>query len=89
MRVVTLPCIVKGFCLLCIIALWWKQGDVWFASSQLSKELERLELLKRQNLKRFIEATRTELQKVWDKCHYGEQQKREFAPAFTGEDVTC
>ena len=51
---------------------------------QLSKELERLELLKRQNLKRFIEATRTELQKVWDKCRYGEQQRREFAPAFTG-----
>jgi len=54
---------------------------------QLEKESERLELLKRQNLKRFIQATRTELEKVWNKCHYGEQQKREFAAAFTGEYV--
>ena len=52
--------------------------------AQLGKELERLEVLKRQNLKRFIEATRTELDKVWTKCHYGEEQKREFVPAFTG-----
>jgi len=57
---------------------------IWLVSLQLGKELERLELLKRQNLKRFIEATRTELEKVWGKCHYGEEQKQEFAPAFTG-----
>jgi len=55
---------------------------------QLEKEadrLERQELLKRQNLKRFIQAKRTELENVWNKCHYGEQQKREFVAAFTGE----
>ena len=42
-------------------------------------------MLKKQNLKRFIQATRSELEKVWNKCHYGEQQKKEFSAAFTGE----
>lgn len=65
-------------------SLWVYMYHVMLGLLQLSKELERLEVLKKQNLKRFIQATRTELEKVWVKCHYGEQQKREFVPAFTG-----
>ncbi len=58
--------------------------------SQLQKELERLTELKKANMKLLILNTRTALHDVWDKCHYGESQRREFKPAFSdsyGEDV--
>ena len=42
-------------------------------------------MMKRDNLQRFIEATRVELNSMWDKCMYGKSQKKEFAPAFIGE----
>ena len=52
---------------------------------QLKNELERLDQLKKQNLQRFVLATRAELHTVWDKCMFGEQQRREFSPAYTGQ----
>ncbi len=41
-------------------------------------------------MKLLILNTRTELHKVWDRCHYGESQRREFLPAFSdnyGDDI--
>lgn len=52
---------------------------------ELQSELDRLNMLKRDNLERFIEATRTELNTIWDKCLYGVNQKKEFRPAFSDE----
>ena len=49
----------------------------------LKNELERLDQLKKQNLQRFVLATQAELHTVWDKCMFGEQQRREFSPAYT------
>ena len=56
--------------------------------SKLKNELERLDQLKKQNLQRFVLATRAELHTVWDRCMFGEQQKREFSPAYTGQWLT-
>jgi len=54
---------------------------------QLQAEVDRLNELKRQNMSRFVEATRAELHKIWDLCFYGTEQRREFAPAFSGEQT--
>ena len=34
---------------------------------------------------KFIQITRDELSKIWDKCYYGDGQRREFAPAFSDD----
>lgn len=34
---------------------------------------------------KFIQATRDELSEIWDKCYYGDGQRREFAPAFSDD----
>ena len=63
---------------------------VWYHSClhsyllQLEAELSRLEDLKRVNMQKFIEATRTELAKVWDQCFFGEHQRLEFSPFYEG-----
>jgi protein regulator of cytokinesis 1 len=41
--------------------------------------------MKRNNLEKFVEATRVQLHDIWDKCFYGEEQRKEFHPAFTEE----
>lgn len=53
---------------------------------QLQSELDRLNMLKRDNLERFIGTVRAELVKYWDKCMYGQNQRAEFEEAFVG---TC
>jgi protein regulator of cytokinesis 1 len=52
---------------------------------QWRKELERLEELKRQNMRSFIEATREELKKQWDTCMFGPEQRQEFCLMDTDE----
>ncbi len=52
---------------------------------QLKEELDRLTELKKANMKLLICNTRTELHKAWDKCHYGDSQRREFLPAFSDD----
>lgn len=52
---------------------------------QLEAEVERLNALKQENMSRFIQATRTELEKIWEKCYYGPAQRQEFILGFTGE----
>lgn len=53
----------------------------------MKSEVDRLDILKQFHLEGFIKATRAELAKVWDQCMYGEDQKREFGPAFNGITV--
>ncbi|XP_074863324.1 protein regulator of cytokinesis 1 [Carettochelys insculpta] len=53
----------------------------------LQFEVDRLEELKLQNLKMVLEATRAELATYWDKCFYGPEQRRAFAPYYD-EDCT-
>lgn len=53
----------------------------------LQLEVDRLEELKLQNVRNVIEAVRAELADLWDKCFYGEEQKRAFSP-FYQDDFT-
>ena len=46
--------------------------------------MDRLNVLKQNNIETFIESTRTQLHVIWDKCFYGPHQKQEFTPAFKG-----
>nr|XP_045596198.1 protein regulator of cytokinesis 1-like isoform X2 [Procambarus clarkii] len=49
----------------------------------LQRELERLEELKRQNMSRFINQLRRELEILWEKCHICERERNSFLPYFT------
>ncbi|XP_050442181.1 protein regulator of cytokinesis 1-like isoform X2 [Adelges cooleyi] len=57
---------------------------------ELKAEVERCETLKKENIKQFIENLRSELNDLWDKCHYGEHQRKEcqiyYSPEYN-EDV--
>ncbi|XP_006769662.1 PREDICTED: protein regulator of cytokinesis 1 [Myotis davidii] len=53
----------------------------------LQLEVDRLEELKMQNMKRVIEAIRVELAKYWDQCFYSQEQRQAFA-AYYDEDYT-
>ena len=41
--------------------------------------------MKKENMGKFVQATRDELNKIWDSCYYGKEQRREFAPAFSDD----
>ncbi|XP_029411774.1 protein regulator of cytokinesis 1 isoform X2 [Nannospalax galili] len=53
----------------------------------LQLEVDRLEELKMQNIKKVIEAIRMELAQFWDQCFYSQEQRQAFAPYYT-EDYT-
>lgn len=53
----------------------------------LQLEVDRLEELKMQNMKKMIEATRVELAQYWEQCFYSQEQRRAFAPYYA-EDYT-
>ncbi|KAM6426221.1 protein regulator of cytokinesis 1 isoform 1-T1 [Liasis olivaceus] len=53
----------------------------------LHLEVDRLEELKRQNLQEVVEAIRAQLATFWDKCFFGEEQRRSFSPYYQ-DDVT-
>ncbi|XP_036271451.1 protein regulator of cytokinesis 1 isoform X3 [Pipistrellus kuhlii] len=53
----------------------------------LQLEVDRLEELKMQNMKKVIEAIRVELAKYWDQCFYSQEQRQAFA-AYYDEDYT-
>ncbi|XP_033044823.1 protein regulator of cytokinesis 1 isoform X3 [Trachypithecus francoisi] len=53
----------------------------------LQSEVDRLEELKMQNMKKVIEAIRVELVQYWDQCFYSQEQRQAFAP-FYAEDYT-
>ncbi|OWK09059.1 PRC1 [Cervus elaphus hippelaphus] len=50
-------------------------------------EVDRLEELKMQNMKKVIEAIRVEVAQHWDKCFYSQEQRQAFA-AYYSEDYT-
>lgn len=49
----------------------------------LKKEITRCEEKKRQNIKIFVENIREEIRNLWEKCCFGESQKRKFLPYFS------
>uniref|UniRef100_A0A8C5KHL7 Protein regulator of cytokinesis 1 n=1 Tax=Jaculus jaculus TaxID=51337 RepID=A0A8C5KHL7_JACJA len=51
----------------------------------LQLELDRLEELKMQNMKKVIEAIRVELVQYWDQCFYSQEQRQAFAPYYSEE----
>ncbi|XP_027708016.1 protein regulator of cytokinesis 1 isoform X3 [Vombatus ursinus] len=51
----------------------------------LQLEVDRLEELKIQNMKKVIEAIRVELAVYWEKCFYSQEQRQAFAPYFDGD----
>uniref|UniRef100_A0A8C4LD78 Protein regulator of cytokinesis 1 n=1 Tax=Equus asinus TaxID=9793 RepID=A0A8C4LD78_EQUAS len=53
----------------------------------LQLEVDRLEELKMQNMKKVIEAIRVELAQYWDQCFYSQEQRNAFAPYYS-EDYT-
>lgn len=52
---------------------------------QLEAETKRLHKMKKENMAKFVQATRDELSKIWDNCFYGDEQRKEFAPAFSDD----
>ncbi|BFY98138.1 hypothetical protein BsWGS_01175 [Bradybaena similaris] len=55
--------------------------------SSLRKEIQACELLKFQNLRRFIEGIRHELVSWWDKCFFSKDQRARFT-AYNGDTYT-
>ncbi|XP_054766693.2 protein regulator of cytokinesis 1-like [Lytechinus pictus] len=53
----------------------------------LREEVEKLEILKRQNLKKVMDAIRCELESWWDQCFYSRSQRNQFE-AFYEDDIT-
>ncbi|XP_040825423.1 protein regulator of cytokinesis 1 isoform X5 [Ochotona curzoniae] len=53
----------------------------------LQLEVDRLEELKMQNMKKMIEATRVELARYWEQCFYSQEQREAFTPYYA-EDYT-
>ncbi|KAM9067661.1 protein regulator of cytokinesis 1-like isoform X1 [Sarcophilus harrisii] len=49
----------------------------------LQSEVDRLEELKIENLKKVIEAVREELSLYWEKCFYSQDQREAFAPYYS------
>ena len=58
-----------------------------FFISQLERELARLEVLKRQNIERFIHDVRQDLISWWDRCYVSDAERRTFTP-FDAEVFT-
>ncbi|XP_025411967.1 protein regulator of cytokinesis 1-like isoform X2 [Sipha flava] len=52
---------------------------------ELKLEIERCETLKRENIKQFIEKLRDELNDLWDRCHFGERQRRQCHIYYNSE----
>lgn len=40
-------------------------------------EVERCETLKKENIKQFIEKLRDELNDLWERCNFGERQRKQ------------
>lgn len=55
------------------------------ASSQLRAELSRLQELKQQNMARFINQLRRELETWWEKCYITDEEKNAFLPYLSGK----
>jgi len=40
-------------------------------------EIERCEILKKENIEQFVKKLRDELNDLWDKCHFGKGQRNQ------------
>ena len=47
---------------------------------QFQEKLDELEKLKMAHLSKFVEKSRQELRALWDKCYYGQEQRKAFVP---------
>lgn len=54
-------------------------------SFQLRAEVQRLEVLKLQSMKRVIEAVRAEIALFWERCFYSPEQQEAFVHYHDGE----
>lgn len=54
-------------------------------SFQLQAEVQRLEVLKMQSMKSFIEAIRAEIALFWERCFCSQEQQQAFVPYHAGE----
>lgn len=52
---------------------------------QLRSEVQRLEELKLLNIRCVIEAIRSEMAVLWEKCFLSTEQRQAFTPYFSGE----
>lgn len=52
---------------------------------QLKVEVERCETLKKENIKQFIEKLRCELNDLWDRCHFGDRQRKQCQVYYSTE----
>nr|CAD7459266.1 unnamed protein product [Timema tahoe] len=49
----------------------------------MRQEVNLFEDLKRQNIKTYVQQTRKELSEWWSRCHFANEQKRQFIPFFS------
>lgn len=59
------------------------QGYSPSALKKLREEKERLDELKRQNMSRFINQLRRELENWWEKCYISDEERNGFTPYFS------
>ncbi|XP_028403119.1 protein regulator of cytokinesis 1-like [Dendronephthya gigantea] len=63
----------------------FEQNCVGFRPSAIQKlkdEVDKYECMKLKYTEKFILGLRKELKQLWDKCYFGEDERREFSPAF-------
>lgn len=48
-------------------------------------EVERCEILKKENIKQFIEKLKDELDDLWNRCRFGERQRKQCTVYFNTE----
>nr|CAD7430049.1 unnamed protein product [Timema monikensis] len=59
------------------------KGCVAEVINMLRQEVNLCEDLKRQNIKTYVQQTRKELNEWWSRCHFANEQKRQFIPFFS------
>lgn len=59
----------------------------WSLIFQLRSEVRRLEELKLLNIRSVTDAVRSEIAALWEKCFLSAEQRRAFAPYFSGEGL--
>ncbi|XP_008178621.1 protein regulator of cytokinesis 1 isoform X3 [Acyrthosiphon pisum] len=62
-----------------------KKGFGKSVIQELKLEVERCETLKKENIKQFIEKLRSELNDLWDRCHFGERQRKQCPVYYSTE----
>ncbi|XP_025192531.1 protein regulator of cytokinesis 1-like isoform X2 [Melanaphis sacchari] len=62
-----------------------KKGFGKTVIQDLKLEVERCETLKKENIKQFIEKLRSELNDLWDRCHFGDRQRKQCQVYYSTE----